>query len=342
MTGLVDLRSIPYAWERLRHGRYGVTVGGNPGSGKPPDGAGPKGKPADGNAGGGEAKDHGGVFSPDARWVVLLSALSAAVTVLAYAGVQGSTLVHIFTPSAASHPPHSARSSPSPRPDATQPTQPIPASLLPALTSASPSPTQESSSPAAVPSDFDNVATDPTVISVATMLPQHFSDSSTVFNRVSASTELCPPASTSATASVNNTLQNYGCAGQGEVVGNYLDSTQQIQVVVWVIPFPDKADAGGAYNILEPGAAAPDWGIWCPPTGTGSQDCQGQAWQDATQYAWTFACHRYLMRTLALYVDLAPDSNLGAALNSAAKAAVTAVGPETNPIAYCQMVTAGS
>ena len=298
---------------------------------------GSKEKPADGEA---KREDHGGVLRADAKWVVLLGALSAAVTLLAYVGIQGSTLVHVFSRTAASSPAPRPRSSPSPDPGATQPTQPVPtlsASLLPVFSSSSstlPSPTQDSSSPALAPSDLDNAATDPTDVSVATMLPQQYDDSGTVFNLTSASAEPCPPVSTGAVASVNNALQNYGCASEGEIVGTYLDSSQQIQVAVWVIPLPDTADADGAYDALTTSAARSSWGIWCPVTGTGSQVCQG-SWQDATQSAWIGACHRYLVRAVALYVDLASDSTLMTVLNSAGDAATMATGPRNIPGAEC-------
>jgi hypothetical protein len=46
------------------------------------------------------------------------------------------------------------------------------------------------------------------------------------------------------------------------------------------------------------------------------------------------------MRALALYVDLAPNSDLQP-LNSAADAAVEAIGAENILIARCRMTTAG-
>lgn len=255
---------------------------------------------------------------------------------LAYVGVQGSSLVHVFSGTATSSPSHG--------PAVTQPIQPAPtlsASLLPVINSASPtppSPTQDSSSPTVAPSDFDNAATDPTDVSVATMLPQQYDASGTVFNLTSAAAEPCPPASTSAIASVNDTLQNYGCASEGEIVGTYLDSSQQIQVVVWVIPLPDTTDAFDAYDALTTPAAHSDWGsswgIWCPVAGTGSQVCQ-EPWQNATQSAWIGACHRYLVRALALYVDLASDSTLMTVLNSAGNDATFSIGARNIPGANC-------
>jgi hypothetical protein len=166
------------------------------------------------------------------------------------------------------------------------------------------------------------------------MLPQTYNASGTIFNLTSGSVEPCPPVSTTSPANVNSTVQNYGCANEGEIAGTYLDSSQQIQVAVWVIPFPDAADADSAYNALK-SVPSNAWGIWCPTTGTGSQVCQGQPWQYATQAAWIGACHRYLVRALALYVDLAPYSNLAPALNSAADEATLSVGPRNIPFTHC-------
>lgn len=320
---------------------------GNPGPGMPVNGgdqrrrapsAGSKEKPPDGEA---KREDHG-VLRADARWVVLLGALSAAVTVLAYVGIQGPVLVHILTRPAASSSSPSPRS-PSPGPSATHPASTFPAVLLPALSSSSPapsSPAQGSGSPAVVPSDFDNVATDPTDISVATMLPEQFNDSGVVFNRTSASTGPCPPVNPNADAGINDTVKDYGCTN--EIAGTYLDSFQQIQVAVWVIPLPDEADAEGAKTTLTvPGVTPSGWGIWCPTTGTGSQVCQGEPWQNAAQYAVVYYCHRYLVRALALYVDLAAGTTVLNALDAAARAAVDAIGAQNiGPTAQCAPSTA--
>ena len=306
-------------------------MGGNPDPGKSGDGNGREAK-----------SEKRGVLRQDARWVVLLGALSAAATVLAYVGIQGPTLVHIFMRSAASSSPR-PRLSRSPSPSAIQPIPTLSASLLPVVSSdppTVPSPTQESSSPAVVPSDFDNAATDPTVISAASMLPQQFYDSGTTYSLTSSSADPCPPVSSAADAGVNNTVQSYGCTD--EIIGTYLDSARQIQVAVWVIPLPDKGDAVGVYNTLTAPGTTDNWGIVCPDTGAGSQVCQGQPWQNATRGGWIAHCHRYLIHAVALYVDLAPYSSLQPALTATADAAVGAIGPQNIPIANCWASTAGS
>ncbi|HEY6492458.1 MAG TPA: hypothetical protein VIZ43_04235 [Trebonia sp.] len=289
-----------------------------------------------------KGEKRGSALRADAQWVVLLTVLSAVVTVLAYLGVQGPTLVHILTVPAASSPTSSYRPSPAPTPGATQPPFTLPASTLPLVSSAppaTPSPTQDPSSPAVTPSDFDNVQTDPTEVSVATMLPLQFNDSGVIFNRTSTSVDSCPPVSVNATAGVNQTVQNYGCTS--EVVGTYLGTYEQVQVSVWVIPLPDAAESAGAYNTLKSGAVS-DWGIWCPDTGTGSQVC-GEPWRDADQGAWTGWCHRYIVRASAIYLDLAPySSSLQPTLDSAAASAASAIGPQNISIAACWPSTAGS
>jgi hypothetical protein len=343
----------------------GVTVGGNAGSEKPADGGGQgrkaalaggndqhrgtesesretstlKEKPAGGE---GKREDHGGGLRADAQWVILLGVLSAAVTVLAYTGVQWPTLVHIFNASATSSPSPSLTATPPTQPVSTSPTPTFP-TLTPSPAPSSspatvPSPTQESSSPAVGPSDFDSVATDPTDVNAATMLPQQYNDSGTVFDLTSATVRQCPDSYV--TAGVGDTLSADGCTS--EIDATYLDSSQQIQVAVWVIPMPDKADAEGAYNALTAPGTASDWGLLCPTAGIGSQVCQ-ESWQEATQEAWTGSCHRYLTRALALYVDLQSGSALQPVLTSAAEAAVGAIGAQNiSPIAQCWPNTAGS
>ncbi len=292
-------------------------------------------KPAGGDGPGEKAKreDHSGGLRADAKWVVLLGVLSAAVTVLAYLGVQWPTLMHIFTGAAAS--------STSPSPSATQPTQPAPTSPVPAsLAPSSPLPTQPSPTPdpdsPVGPGDFNNVATDPTQVSVATMLPHQYNDSGIDFDRTSGSVQPCPIGNE--TAGVSDTLSRYGCTS--EVIGTYLDSSMQIQVTVWVIPLPDLTNAEGVYNTLTASSVPNDWGLWCPNTGAGSQVCQ-EPWHGAAEGVQINHCHRYLMRALALYVDLQSGSTVLPVLTSAADAAVGAIGPQLIPVAQCSPSTAG-
>jgi hypothetical protein len=182
------------------------------------------------------------------------------------------------------------------------------------------------------------VATDPTDVSVATLLPQQYNDSGIVFNLTSAVLRQCPDSYVS--AGVGDTLTAYGCTS--EIDGTYLDSSQLIQVSVWVIPMPYAADAKGTYNTLTASGGAPNnWGVLCPDTGIGSQVCQ-ESPQAATQGVWIAYCHRYLMRALALYVDMQSGSALQPALTSAAQAAAGAIGAQNIPIAQCWPSTAGS
>lgn len=338
----------------------GATAGVNPSSGKPANSSaqspkpassgsndqhrrtgseshstpGPKEKPADGEA---KREEHGGFLRADARWVILLSVLCSAVTVLAYVGVQWSTLVHVFIP------PATSSSSPTPRPSPHRSPSaaiqsPQPAAVLPFVSSSSPAPpssAQASSSPAVVPSDFDSVATDPTDVDTTTMLPQDFNESGTVFTLTSSTMKDCPTGEES--ASVSGTLTSYGCLS--EIIGTYLDSSQQIQVTVWVVPFPNKTDAEGAYNTLKPSFTVSNWGIWCPTNTAvvGSQVCQGDSWQNASHELGMGTCHRYLIRTLALYVDLASPSGAqpDLALQGAVQGADGAIGTQNVPVAAC-------
>jgi hypothetical protein len=183
-----------------------------------------------------------------------------------------------------------------------------------------------------VPSDFDNVATDPNQVSVATLLPQQINGSGTVLNLTSGGVKPCPTGQEA--AGVKDTLTAYGCAS--EIVGSYLDSSQQIQVTVWVIPFTDKADADGALSTLTRSGVVNNWGIWCPtnPAVVGSQVCN-ESWQNASGEVGIGVCHRYLMRAFALYVDLAYSSTPLPALASAEQAAEGAIGTQNIPVAAC-------
>ena len=180
-----------------------------------------------------------------------------------------------------------------------------------------------------VPPDFDNAATDPTRVNVATMLPQQYNDPGDVFHRTSGRVQNCPAGNEA--ADVRDILRNYGCTN--EVVGTYLDSSAQIQVAVWVTPMPDTAAARGVFNHSGQ-AGVNDWGIWCPGTGVGSQICQEQ-WRSATFYARIGFCHRYVMHAYALYVDLRSDSSALPALTLAATAANRSIGAHYIPGAQC-------
>lgn len=181
-----------------------------------------------------------------------------------------------------------------------------------------------------MPSDFDNVATDPTEINVMTMLPQQYAAAGITFQRKTGAVQPCPDGGE--LPSVADNLREYGCTTQ--VVGSYLDSAEQIQVSVWVVPLPDAVKASGIYSTFMGSGNEYGWGAWCPKTGTGSQLCHEQ-WGDATYSGWLGHCHRYLARALALYVDLRSGSAAQTALDSAASAATTAVGANNIPIARC-------
>lgn len=307
--------------------------------------SGSEGEPAGDDGPGREAsEDRGGFLRADAQWVVLLGVLSAVVTVLAYTGVSWPTVVHVLNDSAVASPSSSS--------GVIEPTQPVQVPVVPIASSAasslaspsspspSPSPSlfspaQRPDTPALEPSDFNHVATDPTKVSVATMLPWQYNDSGIVFGRTSGSVRPCPIGDE--TVGVQDTLGNYGCTS--EVIGSYLDSSKQIQVSVWVIPLPDITNAEGADNALRSSGVGA-WGLWCPTTGAGSQVCQ-RPWQTATKSYWTGSCHRYLMRAVALYVDLRSGSAFQTVLSSAADAALDAIGPQNIPVARCWPSSAG-
>jgi len=162
------------------------------------------------------------------------------------------------------------------------------------------------------------------------MLPQQYHDPGDVFHRTSGWVQICPAGNEA--ADVRDILCNYGC--RSEVVGTYLDSLAQIQVVVWVVPMPDVSAAEGVYNNSNQ-PDVNDWGIWCPGTGVGSQTCQEQ-WRSATFYQRTGFCHRYLMHAYALYVDLRSGSAALPALTLAATAANRSIGAWNIPGTQCQ------
>lgn len=227
-------------------------------------------------------------------------------------------------------------------PDA-KPTQPVPSvpasslstpppspSVAPSSTATTlPSPIQDPDDTGAVQSNFDNVATDSTTISVDAMLPQQHNDFGVYLHRTSGWVKRCPSSNTA--GDTGGILRNFGCTS--EIVGTYLDSTAQIQVAVWVIPLPDAAAATGAFNAFDQAGAA-GWGIVCPVTSVGSRICDKQ-WRSASLYARIAACHRYLMRAVALYIDLRSDASALPTLTLAATAANRSIGVHNIPGTQC-------
>lgn len=221
---------------------------------------------------------------------------------------------------------HSPAPPPAPKPTSLAPTSAPASSPQPTQSSQ----TQDTETTTADPLAFNNGATDPTRIGIATLLPQQYDAAGVAFQRETAAEPSCPNGDEE--TDVANILSNNGCTT--EVVGSYLDSEKRILVSVWVVPMPDAADASNAYNAALQSSGERGWGAWCPATGVGSQICH-EPWNNAAYAGWTGHCHRYLTRALALYVDLRSGSSAQAALDSAASAANSAIGANNIPAAQC-------
>lgn len=216
---------------------------------------------------------------------------------------------------------------PEPRTDTGTPT--------PTATAPSPSETATPSAtpataPAFDPRTLDDQATDRTPVSVAALLPDSFTDSEGVrYTRDTGGVQTCSTLSGNAEATA--ALAAAGCADDKVVTGTYTDSDSNVLVMVEVMALADQGTATAARARLESGNTG-GWRYRCPTTGTGSGVCHsGTALSRATQYGYTGTTHRYLVATLAVYIDLRRDSGVKSWLTTASYRASAVAGPANYP-----------
>ncbi|MFB9905972.1 serine/threonine-protein kinase [Allokutzneria oryzae] len=171
------------------------------------------------------------------------------------------------------------------------------------------------------PADLDRESSDKTPLSVAALLPSSFRDSKNVhYNRKSSGVREC--VTQYMDQQVRNFLLRSRCGNA--VAGTYVDNSQQILVMVWVVPMPDESTAETAYN----SAGSGSWGIICPRSGPGSEICDNNKdTSRAQQSGWRRQTHRYLIKSSAFYINLTHDSSAKPWLDAAAKEAVQSAGP---------------
>ncbi|MGW3073658.1 MULTISPECIES: hypothetical protein [unclassified Kitasatospora] len=183
-------------------------------------------------------------------------------------------------------------------------------------------PTYRPSTPVFDPASLDDARTDRTPLTPAGLLPEAFTDSDGVrYRKTSRSPQSCVTSGMS--DNVQTVLRNGGCVNQ--VVGTYNDPEDSMMVIIMVEPMMDARTAEAAYNTLS-NAYAGDWGFWCPSTGSGSELCDKNV-RKALRNGWTGRKHRYLVHTVALFINLSSDSSLDPRASEAAHAAYKAAGP---------------
>lgn len=262
-------------------------------------------------------------------FVVKVSAL--AVTVAAAAGLafayQGwgdhEKTASESTPTAS----RSAPALPEPTPDEDTPTpeESDEETSEPPAESADPS-TDPPGSPAFDATTLDARATDRTPVTVAALLPDSFTDAKGVrYTRNSAGVQTCGNLSRNSAATT--ALASVGCVDDPVVTGTYVDTDENILVMVEVFALADKAAADSAHERLKDDNSG-DWRYRCPLSGTGSEVCRDSAaLRRATQYGYTGANHRYLVSTVAVPVDLRQDDRVKSWLVTASYRASVVAGP---------------
>ncbi|MFE5188712.1 hypothetical protein [Streptomyces sp. NPDC056628] len=187
-----------------------------------------------------------------------------------------------------------------------------------------------SGSPSFDPATLDDEDTDRTPVTVAALLPDSFTDAKGVrYTRNSGSVLTCGSLSADSEATV--ALAAAGCVDSPVVSGTYVDTAQNVLVVVEVMALPDRAAAVAAHARLK-GDNTGGWRYRCPVTGTGSTVCRSSdAVSRATQYGYTGSKHRYLISAVALYVDLRQDDSVKSWLVTASSRGLTTAGPQNHP-----------
>ncbi|MGW6912929.1 protein kinase domain-containing protein [Kitasatospora sp. NPDC054939] len=221
------------------------------------------------------------------------------------------------TPTAPTTPPRtSPAQSPTGRstPPGTPSPRPAPATERPTATG----------TPAFDPESLDSATTDRTPLTADALLASSFVDGKGVRYKRTAS-GVHPCVDTGMKESLRSVLRKSGCGDM--VTGVYLDESERIMVVLWVLPLPDLASAKSLYSSLD-GVYDDDWGVRCPKSGAGSQVCDaGRDTDRATKSGFIRRTHRYVLHSLAVYVSLTQSQDVEPWVKAAADSAVDSAGP---------------
>jgi hypothetical protein len=191
------------------------------------------------------------------------------------------------------------------------------------------------SSPAAFnPASLDSAQSDRTPFTAAALLPASFTDSNNVHYSLTVSGQRPCVNAAYMTANVRNLLTSSGgckaTTGDYVMTGDYLadgsgiDYGNEIMIPVQVFPLANAATAQQIYNAF-PAEGSWDFGLWCPASGSGSNDC-GSGYPAATTRWFIQIDQRYLIAATALYADLSTASDITPWLRAAALQAVNVSG----------------
>lgn len=266
-------------------------------------------------------------------WPVVLGLLASIVTVLTFLGITnfGQLWHKVFrgptptNPAAATYNPVTY--------------SPVPVTSIATSSAALPTPNfaadsttpPVTSAPTAFdPFSLDNSSTDQTPFTVAALLPETFQDSRGVRYRLVAAGPHACGGSYSMSSNVQYVLNNYTCTQT--MTGDYLvdsptvNSGNDILVSVQVFPFGTATTALDVANSFPTGGSW-DFGIWCPPNGTGVAACSsGYGTAQKREYLWHE--YRYVIEATAVYTDLNQDSSSQVWVTAAAQQAVDVSGPQ--------------
>ncbi|GAA0221217.1 hypothetical protein GCM10010492_19170 [Saccharothrix mutabilis subsp. mutabilis] len=120
-------------------------------------------------------------------------------------------------------------------------------------------------------------------------------------------------------------LDEHDCLGA--TTGAYVSDDGLLLVSIKVFAFKDKATADNVYTAMDDFHAG-DLGYICPQEGRGSEPCDTS--EEGRLYGWTGPSHRYVVNTVATYVDIHNNPGDVEVLKAASEAGLDSAGPQNH------------
>nr|BFE52098.1 hypothetical protein GCM10017745_55250 [Saccharothrix mutabilis subsp. capreolus] len=120
-------------------------------------------------------------------------------------------------------------------------------------------------------------------------------------------------------------LDEHDCLGA--TTGAYVSDDGLLLVSIKVFAFKDKATADDVYAAMDDFQAG-DLGYICPQDGRGSEPCDTS--EEGRLYGWTGPRHRYVVNTVATYVDIHDNPDDVEVLKAASEAGLDSAGPQNH------------
>ncbi|MFI9818437.1 serine/threonine-protein kinase [Saccharothrix variisporea] len=172
------------------------------------------------------------------------------------------------------------------------------------------------------PTDLDSQTTDDTPQTTNALLADSFTAGGRTYTFEAGSDDVTcyAPAQTDQARRV---LDEYDCIGA--TTGAYVSDDGTVLVSVKVFAFKDKATADNVYAAMKDFNTG-DLGYVCPKEGRGSEPCDTS--ENGLMHGWTGSRHRYIVNTVATYVDIHDNPGDGEVLKAASEEGLNSAGPQ--------------